>query len=103
MFAEDDAANVAYNPASITKVKGEVMKSSYTYLSPHGNYKLYDGAGKEIEDGKNVVHAGWAVGSYYVNRLMIKNGSVSALSRALPWYPNLKEKAMHLLMHFSLS
>ena len=69
MFAEDDAANVAYNPASITKVKGEVMKSSYTYLSPHGNYKLYDGVGKEIEDGKNVVHAGWAVGSYYVKQI----------------------------------
>lgn len=69
MFAEDDAANVAYNPASITKVKGEVMKSSYTYLSPHGNYKLYDGAGKEIEDGKNVVHACWAVGSYYVKQI----------------------------------
>lgn len=69
MFAEDDAANVAYNPASITKVKGEVMKSSSTYLSPHGNYKLYDGAGKEIEDGKNVVHAGWAVGSYYVRQI----------------------------------
>lgn len=69
MFAEDDAANVAYNPASITKVKGEVMKSSYTYLSPHGNYKLYDGGGKEIEDGKNVVHAGWAVGSYYVRQI----------------------------------
>lgn len=69
MFAEDDAANVAYNPASITKVKGEVMKSSYTYLSPHGNYKLYDGAGKEIENGKNVVHAGWAVGSYYVKQI----------------------------------
>ena len=69
MFAEDDAANVAYNPASITKVKGEVMKSSWTYLSPHGNYKLYDGAGKEIEDGKNVVHAGWAVGSYYVKQI----------------------------------
>lgn len=69
MFAEDDAANVAYNPASITKVKGEVMKSSYIYLSPHGNYKLYDGAGKEIEDGKNVVHAGWAVGSYYVRQI----------------------------------
>lgn len=69
MFAEDDAANVAYNPASITKVKGEIMKSSYTYLSPHGSYKLYDGAGKEIEDGKNVVHAGWAVGSYYVRQI----------------------------------
>lgn len=73
MFAEDDAANVAYNPASITKVKGEVMKSSYTYLSPHGNYKLYDGAGKEIEDGKNVVHAGWAVGSYYVRQINDKD------------------------------
>lgn len=69
MFAEDDAANVAYNPASITKVKGEVMKSSYTYLSPHGSYKLHDGAGKEIEAGKNVVHAGWAVGSYYVKQI----------------------------------
>lgn len=71
MFAEDDAANVAYNPASITKVKGEVMKSSYTYLSPHGSYKLYDGAGKKIENEPthNVVHAGWAVGSYYVRQI----------------------------------
>lgn len=82
MFAEDDAANVAYNPASITKVKGEVMKSSYTYLSPHGNYKLYDGAGKEIEDGKNVVHAGWAVGSYYVRQINDKEWfGIGAFSR----------------------
>ena len=69
MFAEDDAANVAYNPASITKVKGEAMKSSFTYLSPHGSYKLYNDAGTEIEAGKNVVHAGWAVGSYYVKQI----------------------------------
>ena len=69
MFAEDDAANVAYNPASITKVKGEVMKSSATYLSPHGNYKLYGPADNEIEAGKNKVHAGWAVGSYYVKQI----------------------------------
>lgn len=69
MFAEDDAANVAYNPVSITKVKGEAMKSSFTYISPHGSYKLYDDAGTEIEAGKNVVHAGWAVGSYYVKQI----------------------------------
>lgn len=69
MFAEDDAANVAYNPASITKVKGEAMKSSYTYLSPHGSYKLYDKFDTEIEAGKNKVHAGWAVGSYYVKQI----------------------------------
>lgn len=71
MFAEDDAANVAYNPASITKVKGEAMKSSSTYLSPHGSYKLYDRTGKEIENEPthNKVHAGWAVGSYYVKQI----------------------------------
>lgn len=71
MFAEDDAANVAYNPASITKVKGEAMKSSYTYLSPHGSYKLYDSTGKEFENEPthNKVHAGWAVGSYYVKQI----------------------------------
>ncbi len=71
MFAEDDAANVAYNPASITKVKGEAMKSSSTYLSPHGSYKLYDRTGAEIKDDPthNKVHAGWAVGSYYVRQI----------------------------------
>lgn len=79
MFAEDDAANVAYNPASITKVKGEVMKSSYTYLSPHGSYKadikesLKPGTNETIpaypEYGHNKVHAGWAVGSYYVRKI----------------------------------
>ena len=79
MFAEDDAANVAYNPASITTVKGEVMKSSYTYLSPHGSYKadikesLKPGTNETIpaypEYGHNKVHAGWAVGSYYVRQI----------------------------------
>ena len=79
MFAEDDAANVAYNPASITKVKGEVMKSSSTYLSPHGSYKAdikesrNPLTGETIpahpEYGNNKVHAGWAVGSYYVRQI----------------------------------
>ena len=78
MFAEDDAANVAYNPASITKVKGEAMKSSSTYLSPHGSYKAdindYKDSDNNIvhpepEYGHNKVHAGWAVGSYYVRQI----------------------------------
>lgn len=79
MFAEDDAANVAYNPASITKVKGETMKSSFTYLSPHGSYKadikesVNPVTGSHIpaytEYGHNKVHAGWAVGSYYVKQI----------------------------------
>ena len=79
MFAEDDAANVAYNPASITKIKGEVMKSSATYLSPHGSYKadikesVNPVTGSTVpayaEYGHNKVHAGWAVGSYYVKQI----------------------------------
>lgn len=68
MFAENDAANIAYNPASITKVRGEAFKQSAVYISPHGKYKAkkLDGA---IEEGKNVVHAGWAPGNYYVKQL----------------------------------
>lgn len=73
MFAENDAGNVAYNPASITKVKGEALKHSATYLSPHGSYKLYDAAGTEIENGHNKIHAGWAVGSYYVKQMNDKD------------------------------
>lgn len=73
MFAENDAGNVAYNPASMTKVKGEALKTSATYLSPHGSYKLYDTAGTEIENNHNKIHAGWAVGSYYVKQMNDKD------------------------------
>ena len=76
MFAENDAGNVAYNPASMTKVKGEAMKNSATYLSPHGKYKLYDKTtDAEIADepGHNKIHAGWAVGSYYVKQMNDKD------------------------------
>ncbi len=83
MFAENDAANMAYNPASLTKIKGEVAKISATYISPHGKYKTYGLAGKdadgnpvlvkgpnEVSDqGHNRVHPAWAPGSYYVKQL----------------------------------
>ncbi|MEE1194718.1 MAG: outer membrane protein transport protein, partial [Phascolarctobacterium sp.] len=75
MFAENDAANLAYNPASITKVKGEAFKVSATYLSPHGKYDL---EGKEptptglrdfTESGHNRIHPAWAPGMYYVRQI----------------------------------
>lgn len=69
MFAENDAANVAYNPASITKVQGEAFKQSVVYISPHGKYKALRKDNQKIEEGKNVVHAGWAPGNYYVKQL----------------------------------
>ena len=68
MFAEGDAANVAYNPASITKVDGEAFKVSATYISPHGEYDLYDAADTLIESGTNRVHFGFAPGTYYVKK-----------------------------------
>lgn len=71
MFAEEDAANVAYNPASITKVKGEAFKQSAVYISPHGKYDLEKKAayGGDTESGHNVVHAAWVPGGYYVKQL----------------------------------
>ena len=50
MFAENDAANLAYNPASITKVKGEAFKVSATYLSPHGKYDAKGGKNTKYPD-----------------------------------------------------
>ena len=69
MFAEGDAANVAYNPASITKVDGEAFKVSATYISPHGEYDLYDADGTKLDSGTNRVHFGFAPGTYYVKKL----------------------------------
>ena len=82
MFAEGDAANVAYNPASITKVDGEAFKVSATYISPHGEYDLYDAADTLIESGTNRVHFGFAPGTYYVKKLNDKNWfGIGAFSR----------------------
>lgn len=86
MFAEGDAANIAYNPASITKVKGEAFKQSATYISPHGKYELErvypDANGNKLESGKNVVHPGWAPGGYYVRQINDKEWfGIGAFSR----------------------
>ncbi|WP_299446120.1 outer membrane protein transport protein [uncultured Phascolarctobacterium sp.] len=67
MFAEDDAANVAFNPASITKVKGEAAKISATYLSPHGKYDLQNSLLET--SGHNRIHPAWAPGMYYVRQI----------------------------------
>lgn len=85
MFAEGDAANIAYNPASITKVEGEAFKQSATYISPHGKYELEKrdiADGNNLESGKNVVHPGWAPGGYYVRQINDKEWfGIGAFSR----------------------
>lgn len=79
MFADDDPANLAYNPAAITKVKGEAFKISATYISPHGRYDAegvrdsFMGNPVNTESGRNVVHAAWVPGTYYVKQLNEKD------------------------------
>ena len=69
MFAENDAANLAFNPASITKVKGEAAKISATYLSPHGKYDAVRKVDGKVDSGHNRVHPAWAPGMYYVRQI----------------------------------
>lgn len=76
MFAENDAANMAYNPASLTKVQGEKAKISVAYISPHGKWKADSmdsstGTGDGIWDqfGHNRVNPAYAPGMYYVKQL----------------------------------
>ena len=85
MFAENDAGNMAYNPAAMTKIQGEKIKASLTYLSPHGKWKAeasgYDSTNGEYTGtgirngaiwtnyGRNRVNPGIVPGLYYVKQL----------------------------------
>ena len=98
MFAENDAANMAYNPASLTKIKGEVAKISASYISPHGKYKTYaNEAGVEMDtigipgSGHNRVHPAWVPGMYYAKQLNDKEyigfGSYSRFGNSCQFEP----------------
>ena len=75
MFAENDAANMAYNPASLTKVQGEKAKISVAYISPHGKWTadtsdVGTAAGLSgTHTGHNRVNPAFAPGLYYVKQI----------------------------------
>ena len=71
MFAENDAANMAYNPASLTKVQGEKAKVSLAYIAPHGKWTAWgdDAKTQEIGSGHNRVNPAFAPGMYYVKQI----------------------------------
>ena len=90
MFAENDAANMAYNPASLTKVQGEKIKATIAYISPHGKWKAeqavpevdndgnstgsftdngFTGGAAWTHSGRNRVHPALAPGLFYVKQL----------------------------------
>ena len=68
MFIENDAGNMAYNPAGITLCEGKQIKISATYIAPHGDYICEKIMGGQ-ETGHNRVHPAWAPGSYYVRKV----------------------------------
>ncbi len=71
MFAENDAANMAYNPASLTKIQGEKAKISVAYIAPHGKWKATPADGFEDvpNTGRNRVNPAYAPGLYYVKQI----------------------------------
>lgn len=81
MFAENDPAAIASNPAGLTKIKGKILKVTATYISPHDKFKCYDGlngtgntmGGDANGDNKNVVRPAWAPGTYFARQMDEKN------------------------------
>lgn len=79
MFADNDPANMAYNPASITKVNGKALKMGVTYISPHGKHTV-DGVAMTAkgimpvqERSGNQVNPGFVPGLYYVQQMTDKD------------------------------
>ncbi len=77
MFIENDAGNMAYNPAGITLCEGQQIKASATYISPHGHEKsdpipALAAMGFKSEDRRNRVHPAWAPGTYYARKVDAK-------------------------------
>lgn len=67
MFAEDDPSLLAYNPAGITKLKGEWFAGGLSYINPRGRADFHGGA----TDGKtlsNTEAVGWVPNVYYVRQ-----------------------------------
>ncbi len=71
MFAENDAANLAYNPAAMTKIQGEKAKVTLAYISPHGKWDAWgdDAMTNHIGNGHNRVNPAMVPGLYYVKQI----------------------------------
>ncbi|WP_405379878.1 OmpP1/FadL family transporter [Phascolarctobacterium sp.] len=69
MFAENDAANMAYNPAAMTKIEGQKAKVSLAYIAPHGKWEADNVATGQEFNGRNRVNPALVPGMYYVKQL----------------------------------
>lgn len=78
MFADNDAASIASNPANLTKVSGQILKTGVTYISPHGKHDTKANPvlapfGSVDESSQNRVHPGYAPGTYYAKKMSDKD------------------------------
>lgn len=74
MFAENDAAMIAYNPAAITKVENGAAAIHVTQISPHGRYDVYDPLGRKVEiNNHNTINPGKSPSMYYVKKIGSKD------------------------------
>jgi len=74
MFAENDAAMVAYNPASIVKVENGAAAMHVTQISPHGKSETYSAyAPGTVVSGHNKINPGRVPGMYLVKKISEKD------------------------------
>ncbi|MCQ2381035.1 MAG: outer membrane protein transport protein [Acidaminococcaceae bacterium] len=78
MFAGNDAGNLAYNPASLTKTNKNSLKICATQISPHVKYTAsvaapYQGIYGDFIKDHSRAHPAIAPGVYYANNVDNKN------------------------------
>jgi len=70
MFADNDPAMIAYNPAHIASIKNKAYAVHATYISPHGEFSAKDYmTGKQVKDVQNRISPGIVPGLYYAQKI----------------------------------
>lgn len=73
MFAENDAAMIAYDPASITKIEKGAVAVHGTQISPHARYDVKMGPMKIEKNNHNTINPGKVPSVFYVKKVQEKD------------------------------
>lgn len=71
MFADNDPAMIAYNPAHLVTMENKAASVHATYISPHGEFSAHDltGMSKDVKDKQNRISPGIVPGLYYAQKI----------------------------------
>lgn len=71
MFADNDPAMIAYNPAHLVTMENKAAAVHATYISPHGEFSAHDltGMSKDVKDVQNRISPGIVPGLYYAKKI----------------------------------